>query len=199
MPRTTRTFVAVEVPKDRTEKLARLQGLLAPEIPDVRWAESTHFHLTLAFLGDVPDADLASVCRAVGEAASEHDPFELVLQGFGAFPDPDRPRTLWVGLVGPALDRLGELRKGVVGALGDVGYPPDDDRFHPHVTLGRLKGGKGPTPDLGPLIRHYAGWVAGAFPIAEVVTYSSRLTPDGPVYTPLSRAPLSGGKLKGRP
>ena len=69
MARTTRTFIALPVPSALGEKLTRLQGLLAPKVPAARWSSSPPFHMTLAFLGDVPDNDLNTVCKAVAEAS----------------------------------------------------------------------------------------------------------------------------------
>ena len=56
MPDTTRTFVAVAVPPSLTPRLERLQTELAGEVPEARWAATPPFHVTLAFLGDVPHA-----------------------------------------------------------------------------------------------------------------------------------------------
>jgi RNA 2',3'-cyclic 3'-phosphodiesterase len=192
MAGTTRTFIAVPVPDALGLKLERLQSLLAPDVPGARWATTRPFHLTLAFLGDVAHADLNDVCRATAGAASAVGPFSLRLEGLGAFPDPARPRVAWVGAVGPGLGPLGILQQAVAGAIRDAGHPPEDDRFHPHVTLGRLKVVRGRPSDLTPLVKHYRTWSPGSFDVAEAVVYSSTLTPDGPAYAPLARAPLRG-------
>lgn len=194
MGSTTRTFIAVAVPEATGQKLQHLQTLLAPELPGARWSETLPFHLTLAFLGDVAHVDLNDVCRASAAAAAATEPFDLRLEGLGAFPDADRPRVVWVGATGPGLAPLGSLREGIVEAVRAIGQPPSDDRFHAHVTLGRLKPGRGPSPDLAPLMKHYRTWSPGSFPVVEAVVYASTLTPDGPVYAPLGRAPLRGRK-----
>jgi 2'-5' RNA ligase len=123
-----------------------------------------------------------------------HAPFELRLEGLGAFPTPARPRVIWVGSSGAGVAPLEGLQKAVVKAVRSVGYPPDDNRFHPHVTLGRIKAGRGPAADLTALVKHYQTWSAGSFTVSEAVVFASTLTPDGPVYAPLSRAPLEGRK-----
>ena len=192
MAQRTRTFDAVAVAEAHGEKLARLPERLAPEVPGVRWVSARPFHLTLAFLGDVDDTELNAVCRTVAEAAAGFAPFELRLEGLGVFPNPMRPRTLWVGLTGPGLDTLAALQTKIARAVADAGYPPDDTKFHPHVTLGRLKPGRGSAPDVGPLLKHYRGWSAGSFRVAEAATHASTLTSDGPLYVPLGTAPLSG-------
>jgi RNA 2',3'-cyclic 3'-phosphodiesterase len=193
MPRTTRTFVAIAVPELLGAKLARLQRLLAPEIPNARWSETSPFHMTLAFLGDVADVDLKPVCEAVAGAAADFDPFELRLEGLGVFPDPARARVAWVGLTGPGLTALAELRDRVSRAVTSTLSLPVDSRFSPHVTLGRLKVDRRNPLDLSPLLKHYRTWSAGAFLVTEVITFASTLTPDGPVYARLGTAPLREG------
>ncbi len=74
MADTTRTFLALAIPDDRRAKLGRLQSLIAPEMPGTRWVDPARFHATLAFLADVPHADLGRVRRAVAEACPDRGP-----------------------------------------------------------------------------------------------------------------------------
>ncbi len=194
MASTSRIFVAFTIPDVQRTRLGRLQGLIAPEMPNARWVTPEMFHVTLAFLGDIPDTDLNVVCRAVAEASKGFKPFTVNLQSLGAFPDPARPRVAWVGVTGPGLDVLADLQQSVVRAVGEAGYPPDDERFSPHLTLGRLKPKKGDEVDITKLVAHYRTWSAGNFTVSQVVTFSSTLTPEGPAYMAMSRAPLRGEK-----
>jgi 2'-5' RNA ligase len=196
MPSVTRTFIAIVVPEDRAELLGALQGRIGPEVPGARWVDPHQFHATLTFLGDVPDANLEMVRQAVARGSEGFAPLELSLEGLGVFPRPSRPSTIWVGLAGPGVEVLIKLQKAIVKALTltRVVPCPEGDRFTPHVTLGRLKAGRGPGPNLTALVERYRSWSAGRFVASEVITFGSRLTPNGPVYTPLGRAPLGGGK-----
>ncbi len=195
MASTARTFIALPIPEVQRTRLGRLQSLIAPEMPGARWSEPKQFHITLGFLGDVLDTDLATLCRAVAEASAPFSPFTLNLQGLGAFPTPEAPRAVWVGVAGPGLDILHELQQAIAQAVTDAGYPPDD-RFHPHVTLGRLKTGKKhrDAPDVTPQVNHFRTWSAGNFEVAAVVAYASTLTPEGPDYMSLATAPLKPRK-----
>jgi 2'-5' RNA ligase len=195
MASTTRTFIAIAVPEVLGQKLTRLQTLLAPDLPGARWTTTMPFHLTLAFLGDVDDTDLVEVCRTSAASVAKFEPFSIRLEGLGTFPSPTRPRVVWVGVTGPGLGQLETLQKEVVKAVRAIDCPPDDDRFHAHVTLGRLKPGRGPSPDMDPLLKHYRTWAAGSFTVAEAVVYSSSFTPEGPLYAPLGYAPLRGRKV----
>lgn len=192
----TRTFIAIPIPDPLGRQLARWQAALAPEIPGCRWVESAGqpFHITLAFLGDVHNSDLNGLCLAVASAAETSSRFELTVEGLGAFPSPARPRVLWAGITADDPDPLHALREAVVHAATQAGYRPDDDRFHPHVTLGRIKSYRGHTSDLTELVRRVQPRSIGSFPVVEVVTYASTLEPGGPGYAPLNRARLKGKK-----
>jgi len=195
MPSTNRTFLAVAIPEAFELKLSRLQGQLAGEVPEGRWAVALPFHITLAFLGDVDNTDLNAVCRAAAGAAAAFGRFELKLQGIGAFPTPARPRVVWAGVGGDGLGALGELQAALVAALARESYPADTrSAFHPHVTLGRFGFGRKPAHDLTPLINHYKTWHAGPFTVSEAVVFASAGGRDGPSYAALGRAPLLGRK-----
>ena len=205
MPDTTRTFVAVAVPDVLAPRLRRLREGLAPELPGARWVVAPPFHVTLAFLGDVPHTELNDVCKAVGEVCAGFPPLELLLTGVGAFPDAARPRVIWAGVGGPGRDGLSQLQAAVAAAVARTGYPTDGRPFHPHVTLAHIKSGKdrgrrvpSPAPrDMAPLLERRRTWSAGPFRVVEAVTFASTLTPDGPVYAPLARARLALGRDAG--
>jgi 2'-5' RNA ligase len=205
----TRTFIAIQSPDALVKTLSKLQARLGSEIPELRWVDPARIHLTLAFLGDVDHADLSKLCEAVAVATLSHRRFDLLVKGLGVFPGPQRPRVLWAGLVGDALESLKELQSAVVAAVRNVGYPPADDRFHPHLTLGRFKAVRRPKSgrvhsealsapvDLDAILNRYQDWVGGTFPIAKVETFSSMPTPEGPLYSSMSSTALGSAKRKG--
>ena len=197
MPKTTRTFVAIVIPGPQGEKLTRLQQQLAPTIPAARFSTSPPFHLTLAFLGDVADADLNAVCRAVAEACGPFPVMDLRLVARRAFPSPARPRVIWAGLAAADGPPLADLHNAIGHALKRIGYRPDD-RFTPHITLGRIRQDRqgGRSPDLTRILQPFQSWSGGSFPVSEVVTFASTLAPEGPLYTPLARAPWPDRKCR---
>jgi RNA 2',3'-cyclic 3'-phosphodiesterase len=196
MRETTRTFIAIPIPDPIGQQLAGWQQVLAPEIPGCRWVESQPLHITLAFLGDVRNRDLNDLCLAVAAAAEPSGRFELNVEGLGAFPSPARPRVVWAGITAADLGPLGTLRESVVRAATKAGYRPDDPRFHPHVTLGRIRSDRGQPCDLTEIVRREQARSAGSFPVVEVVTYASTLGPGGAAYAPLNRARLKGKKTE---
>ena len=64
----------------------------------VNWVKTQQMHLTLKFLGDVPDTETPDICRVVAGVARQFEPFEITLRGAGAFPTNEHPRTIWIGI-----------------------------------------------------------------------------------------------------
>src|SRR6185369_11266744 len=97
MPR-TRTFIAVELGPKVIRRAGDLIDKLRVTSAVVNWVRPQQMHLTLKFLGDVLDIETPDICRVVSQAVSEIEPFEIICRGAGAFPDIQRPKTLWIGI-----------------------------------------------------------------------------------------------------
>ena len=189
MKDTVRTFIAVETSDAIRQRTAELVGILKATAAKVSWVQPHNMHLTLKFLDEVPLGSIPEVSAAVAQAAADVEPFELEIRGAGAFPGANRPRTLWLA-TGEGSEPLGELHAALESALKPLGFPKEHRRFAAHLTLGRVRG---PSPTLGELsalLQQHADFTAGQFPVDEVVVFSSELTPQGPIYAALSRAPL---------
>lgn len=184
-----RTFLAIELPPDVREGCVALQDRLAVVAADFKWVEEENLHLTLLFLGEVHDRDLAEVCRAVQAVCARFEPFTLVFAGAGCFGDPRRPRTIWVGLREGA-DQLVALHDALEEAMLELRcYRREERRFTPHVTLGRARGDR-PGEELPQALARERDWHGGECRVEEVRVLSSELTREGPVYAVLSRATL---------
>ena len=194
MSECTRTFIAIAVPEHVERELVRLQTGLAAEIAGCRWNSSRPFHMTLAFLGDVPDGDLDEICQVVAASIGSFDRFDVEVCGLGAFPSVMRPRVFWAGLSAINGDALNELHRAVIGPLARIGHAPDDPRFHPHVTLSRIKHDRRDNRGLRTLIESRAGWSAGRFTVTDLLVMSSSLRRSGPRYEILCRGFFAGKK-----
>jgi RNA 2',3'-cyclic 3'-phosphodiesterase len=122
------------------------------------------------------------------------DRFEVEVHGLGAFPNASRPRVVWAGVTATNINALNELQQSVIGSLERIGHGPDDPRFHPHVTLGRIKGSRHGNRRVQALIERWAGWSAGGFTVTDVFVMASILGRAGPSYKVLGRCLLDGKK-----
>ena len=183
-----RTFVAVDLGKAIRDRAVALQHALARTGTEVKWVEPENLHLTLLFLGEVEDREIPQVCRIISEETGKHAPFPLSVESVGCFPNPRRPRIVWVG-VGEGTQPLCTLHDKLEVPLQDLGYRREERRYTPHVTLGRVKGDR-PADKLAAALAKQAGWKGGETTVGELLVMGSELTPQGPRYTVLSRAKL---------
>jgi 2'-5' RNA ligase len=189
MPR-TRTFVAIELTRHVRDQLISLQETLAAADRDVKWVEAENLHVTLLFLGEVDDRELPAVCRTVQEAIAELPAFTLSVTGVGCFPNPRRPRTLWVGIT-QGLQEVVAVHDAIERPLMDLGcYRREERKYTPHITLGRRRR-EGPADALSRALARLQEWTAGEVAVTEVQVMASQLTPTGPDYSVLSRARLA--------
>src|SRR5487761_943067 len=98
MTRMLRTFIAVETSPETHARARQLIARLSGTGAKISWVKPDCLHLTLKFLGDVDLREIPSVCQAITRAVAEIPPFEIEVQGAGAFPSAARPRTVWLGV-----------------------------------------------------------------------------------------------------
>jgi 2'-5' RNA ligase len=189
MKDTVRTFVAVETSAAVRQRAAELIGIFAATGAKVSWVQPHNLHLTLKFLDEVRLNSIPEVSAAVQKAAAEFEPFDLEIRTAGAFPSAGRPRTLWLG-TGQGSEPLSKLHAALEATLKSIGFPKEHRRFAAHLTIGRVRGPSPSLSEFGLLIRQHADFTAGQFHVAELVVFSSQLTPQGPIYEVLSRAAL---------
>lgn len=184
-----RCFVAIELPDDALRRITALQRRHATLDRAVRWSRPEQMHLTLKFLGEVPDADVPRVCEAVATATAKHSPFPLAVRGCGCFPPGGSARILWVGIDEPT-GALARLQTGCEQALADLGYPPEGRAFTAHVTVARVRDPRA-SREVRAAATAEAAFDAGEPSVREVVVFESRLAPAGAQYVAVARASLA--------
>ena len=136
---TIRAFIAIPLPRSLLDRLAALQKKLENQVPSrsVRWVQVKSIHLTLKFLGDTPMEKLPEITQALAVVARHVPSCTFSAAGLGCFPNPRRPRVVWVGVQEP-LGRLMALQDAIEEVISPLGYPPEGRGFKPHLTLGRI-------------------------------------------------------------
>jgi RNA 2',3'-cyclic 3'-phosphodiesterase len=192
---TRRLFVAVPLDPGLTGAIAALVARIradrvrvAPDERDVRWVRMDGLHLTLRFLGPTPDADVPTVAAAVRRAASTQDPFEVRIDGGGSFPNPRRPRTLWLAVTNGTAE-LESLARAVDRELVAAGWPSDDRPYRAHLTVARSDG----VPAGADVARRLTAAAEGVdlTSAADRLVLFESITGGGPArYEPLESTPL---------
>jgi RNA 2',3'-cyclic 3'-phosphodiesterase len=130
-----RLFVAVYPPPGAIEHLSGYAAALRTVRAGARLTRSETWHVTLAFLGDLPDQRLPELIAAVDLAATTAAPLHLAISGGGSFGR--GPGTvLWAGLAGQVPELL-ELAAALRRALARARLPYDHKPVRPHLTLAR--------------------------------------------------------------
>lgn len=190
-----RTFIGVGVGDAVVSSAVSLQSALAKTAPAVNWVPPENLHVTLLFLGDVDDRELARLCRAVATAVEGEPPFPLRVSGVGAFPTARRPKILWCGITDGAAE-LVRLHDRIEPPLLDLGaYRREERAYTPHLTIGRVTSEEAGR-QIAPELTRRGAWDGGHTTVEEVVIFgSSHGGGKGPpIYTALGRAPLRGGR-----
>jgi 2'-5' RNA ligase len=191
----TRTFLALDLDEPIRKRLLGVGADLADAAGKIRWVDQDRLHVTLSFLGDLEDAQVAAVCDEAGRIAADFAPMALEIRGVVPVPGQGRRlRMFWAGVDGD-LEPLTQLHGRLNEAFGRLGLPVEGRRYRPHVTLARVKFCR----DAEALRRAAQGWketMFGSQAVEAVSVYASTLTRKGPEYRRLARLLLGGGPGK---
>ena len=176
-----RTFICIEVPPQIKERIDSLQRALRMNNAQISWVKPSNIHLTIKFLGDVPLSKIDSVRDSLGRAAKGVSQFEIEVSGAGCFPSARNPRVLWVGL-SDLPDGLKQLHSNIESELAREGFPREQKRFSPHLTIGRVRSPQNAARTAEDLIAQ--GFEPETFRAREVIVMRSELNSSGSIYTP---------------
>jgi 2'-5' RNA ligase len=187
-----RSFIAIELPAEIQEAIARSTASLQKALPKplVRWVVSRNIHLTLKFLGDVSPANLEQLAGALKVEVAKHETFDLSVGGIGAFPNNRQARVIWIGL--DAQPGAGTLQHCVEGVSTRLGYPAEDRPFSPHLTIGRVSQTVSGVElkRIREALETCTIGALGTTRVDAVHIFKSDLRPSGSVYTPMYQLPL---------
>ncbi len=178
-----RLFVALEIPAAVRENLAALLKSFRAISPQPRWVRAESLHVTLKFIGEMPETKLEAI-RNVLDGVRSDQAVTLSFRELGFFPSEKHPRVFWVGI--EASPNLKGLAGDIEGGLEKLGVAREKRPFSPHLTLARL-----PPPGLPvklrAAIRENAARDFGSLRTHEFHLIESKLKPTGAEYTTLAR------------
>jgi 2'-5' RNA ligase len=93
-----RTFIAIEIPEETKKAMAEVQARLKDSGAEANWTRPEGIHLTLKFLGEVPEENAGEIAAALAQAVEGRGRFRLTVAGTGVFPNEKNPRVVWVGI-----------------------------------------------------------------------------------------------------
>lgn len=164
-----RLFIAVQVPQELRRKMAEIAREL--DMDGIRPVKEQNMHITLRFIGEVPDEKVGEIREQLGQV--EFEKFDCLLKGTGVFPNENYVRVVWAGIESER--KLEELSGKVNQALSGL---PGDGKFSAHLTLARVKK-KADVRDF--VAGHQEDF--GKFTVESFELVQSVLEPSGPKYT----------------
>lgn len=183
-----RLFVSIDLPEEFAERIAAVQEELS-DAEGIRPTDPTQTHVTLKFLGEVPEDRVPELETALETAVADAgvDPFEAEYGGLGVFPSLEYISVVWLG-VRDGAEEMTRLHEAIERETVELGFDPEDHEFTPHATIARMDhaGGK----DLVQRLVRERDPTVGRTPVEEVTLTRSELGPDGPVYTPVTAVSL---------
>ena len=187
-----RCFIAIDIDGKIRKAIADLQKQIASKVDvkkgDLKWVEPNNIHLTLKFLGEISDEQVAEVSEIAKTVAQAHQKFNLEIESVGSFPPTGSQKgggrsakVVWVG-AGKGTDALLALQKDLDDLLAQAGYPKEEREFSAHLTLCRVNHPMAGIK-VGEAIAQFSHLKLGSIAADAIYVYQSQLTPAGPNYT----------------
>jgi 2'-5' RNA ligase len=182
MSESIRSFLAFDIESDTVlNRFATAQKILVQTGADLKLVEPQNIHITVRFLGNIMPTMVEKIFEEMQKV--QFTPFNVQINGLGAFPDLRYPRVVWAGITEGA-DQLKTVFSHLEPRLRSLGFAPDSKGFSPHLTIVRVKSGRNKV-QLAEFIAKNASYNFGAIKAECLRLKKSDLTPRGPVYSTL--------------
>lgn len=182
MPEAIRSFIAFDIESSHVlERITHLQKMLVETGADLRLVEPRNIHVTLRFLGNITPNMVDEIFE--GMLKVQFIPFDVKIQGVGAFPNIRYPRVVWAGIKDGA-NQLRGIFSQLEPYLRSLGFAPDPKGFSPHLTIARVKSGRNKAA-LANFLNENVNYEFGIVNAKCLRLKRSDLTPKGPIYSTL--------------
>lgn len=183
-----RTFLALEVPPDIVAYLGDVTDRLARRTDGVKWVRNQGIHITVKFLGEIEEAIVERMKRALRPIGSLFAPFAARLGALDAFPSQRSARVIVVKLK-EGSENIVAIFSQVEERLAEIAVDKEKRGLVPHITLGRRRTPESfPNGDPMPIEEK-------EFLIENLVLFKSTLTSGGAIYAPVWKIKLGGENL----
>jgi 2'-5' RNA ligase len=198
-----RIFIGIDLDDEIRGKIARFLEGVSGFAPEARWVRSESLHVTLKFIGEQKPEQVEAITRKLRQLQGAA--VEIGVSGYGFFPTAKAPRVFWIGIQAPPV--LTELAARIDAAVAELGIPPEERAFSPHLTLAR-GGGRSGDPKwrksdganstfsvlqkrLAAMAEVGSGTLSfGSMTADRFFLYQSQLSPAGSKYTKLEQFSL---------
>ena len=183
-----RCFIALEFPPEIKSRIYASLKREMREKPELKWVSEENLHLTLKFLGEIPENQAMKLADELERRFKGEKKIPVKLGGIGSFLDRGSVRVLWIG-IDRGTDEIKKMAEKVENLTSNFGFPREKRPFVPHLTIARAR--KHPKKKFVP--RDFKiDLDLPEFYIRELTLFKSTLTPQGPIYEKLKVVKLDG-------
>jgi len=176
-----RSFIAIDIDDPLiVQKIVNIQNSLSNLGVNIKFVEPQNIHLTLRFLGEISSYIIEEIKKILDEITFKS--FIMKIEGIGAFPSIARPRVIWLGVTKGSVE-VSRIHDEIEGKLRKLRLRPEKEKFTPHITIGRIRGGN--YNRLRNRLWEMKDTVIGDFKVTCIRLKKSTLTSRGPIYTTL--------------
>ncbi|MCU1263870.1 MAG: 2-5 ligase [Acidobacteria bacterium] len=186
-----RIFCAIELPTAAcaraTEHIKSLREQFSAT--PASWNRDGRFHLTVKFVGEIPQNKVERLSLAAQRATVNLSPFKIIVAGAGVFPKKGPPKVLWLG-IDDLSGGLTTMHTQLDQECAREGFGKQERAFHPHLTIARVRSQSG-ARELA-AVHEERGFAPVEVPVSELLVIRSELGSAGAKYTTISKHPLTG-------
>jgi len=179
-----RVFIAIDFAEDVKNKILELINHTEQNLGKIKWVKKDNIHITLKFLGYVHQDKIKDISCKLKKIASNIRPFKISLSDIGIFPNNRYPKIIWIG-ISDIDEKLEILSSKLNIELQTLDFKKEERKFHPHITIGRVKNIKDKIA-FADYLRDVE-FHSKTININEIFLYKSTLTAKGPIYSVISK------------
>jgi RNA 2',3'-cyclic 3'-phosphodiesterase len=143
-----------------------------------KWVETENMHFTYKFLGNTDEKIIPEICDDLKGYLTDYNS-KLTLKGLGVFPNPKRPRVLFINILDEH-NILKSIFDNLENKLIKFGFEKEKRKFRSHITLQRIKYCNNNISDY---LEKYSETEFAQIDEFSVNLIESKLTSKGPVYS----------------
>jgi len=184
-----RLFIALPIDEAIIQNLLPVHDVLGSFADVVKVVEPSQYHLTLKFIGECEGSIARAIEHEFPQLSLPITRFDYTVKDIGMFPNIKHPAVIWTGIHTDER-ALSQMVTSTQIFAKKFGIKEEVRSFVPHLTLARIRKGRKLTEKINDTLQPFTSMEFGSATFNRIVLFSSKLTPQGPVYTPLQEIRL---------
>lgn len=185
-----RLFIALPIDVSIIDKLNQVYSTLTTFSDVLKVVDPAQYHLTLKFIGECEGTIAHAIEKEFINIPIQVSSLEYTVKGIGMFPNSKNPSVIWTGIITNE-KAMNQLAKQMESFAKKFGIKEENRPFVPHLTLARIRKGRKLTEKINEKLKAYESIEFGSAVFNRIVLFSSKLTPQGPIYTELKEINFS--------